>query len=210
MSTFRLNRSRTHKVQSLFDLLLGRQQRIQRAIPLVQLLETNLHPLLFGDPLSREPIGFPSPPTTVADEGVFQPPSQTMFTLRFAQAVGHQHKGHLRHLVLLPARRAKRCEDLTEIHLIPQVPCQQDRSPRERFSAGHLLSKGELFPAVFAERGHQVIELVVHHVQAPEVGENSLLGPSVVAVGFDDLDVVIFLVAAVDLLGACEHKPAPP
>ena len=119
-------------------------------------------------------------------------------------------EGHLCHVVPFPWRPAELADDLGEIHLLPQVTCQQHGPPRECLFAGHFVGKGEAFPAVFAEGSHQVVQLIAEQIQPPQAGDDPLLGASLVAVGFDDLDVVIFLVAALDLLGACEHKPAPP
>jgi hypothetical protein len=80
-------------------------------------------------------------------------------------------------------------DDLAEIHLLPQVTRQQDRSPGEGLVFRPILGKGESFPAVFAKRAYQVIGLVAHHVQPTEVGDDPLLGASILPIAFDPLEV---------------------
>jgi hypothetical protein len=140
---------------------------------------------------------------------VFQPPGQAVLATRFTQAIGHQHKGLLCNVVPLPRRPAELADALVEIDLLPQVTCQQHGPPREGLSASHLVGKGEAFPAVLAEGSYQLVQPIAEQIQPPQAGDDALFGTPVVAVSFDDLDVVILLAAADDFLGACEHNPAP-
>ncbi len=83
-------------------------------------------------------------------------------------------------------------------------------TPREGLFASHLLGKRELLATVLTKGAYKVVQLIAEQIQPSQAGDDPLLGSSVVAIGLDDLDVVIFLVAAGDFLCACEHKPAPP
>ena len=196
----------THpRIQRIFDLLLDREQAVQRAIPAVQLSILDLDPSLLGDLLGRQPIRRPAFPPSVADEGVLQPPGQSVLAARLAQTIGDQDERRLGHVELVPPQTASLADDPTQLHLVPQVPGHQHRPPDQRLAAADLVFASQPSAAILAQRRQQVVQLVVELIQSAEVGHDPLCRPPVVAIGLDDLQISVGLVCPLDRRDPSEH-----
>ena len=134
----------------------------------------DLDPLLFGDALDRQPLRCPAATAAVADEGVLQPPGQAVLAAWLAEPVRHEHEGRLGDVEVLPAGAEELPEDLPHLQLIPQMPCEQDRSPGQGVTAAEVVRASERSLRILAQGDEQVIELLAELIQSAEIGHDPL------------------------------------
>ena len=168
-------------VERHFDLVLGRVELIEGAVPGVELAGMD------ADPAALVPVGDEASALAVADEVGLEPAGEPVLTGRGDEPVGDEHEGAVgeRDAFGLPEVLV---EDGPEAQLIEQGPDDEDRPPGRGFAE---LGVGGISRRLAGEEPSELGEDLDEEVLASEIGDDALLDLTAFAVGFDDADVFV-------------------
>src|SRR5262245_29869947 len=167
-------------VERHFDLVLGRVELIEGAVPGVELAGMD------ADPPALVPVGEEASPLAVADEVGLEPAGEAMLTGGGDEPVGDEHKGAVGERDTFGPPEFL-IEDGPEAELVEQGPNDEDRPPGRGFAELGVVG-------IRSRAGEEPSELGEHfdeEVLPSEIGDDTLLDLTAFAVGFDDADVFV-------------------
>ena len=171
-------------IKSQLDPSLGGHELIERSIPGFQLAEVN------ADSLGLVPAGNEPSAPSITDEVGLQPAGQAVFASGMNQAIGDQNKGPVgkRH----PSGFAQcRVQDGPQSQLVKEGPDRKDWSPGGGIDDVQIVGVGGLRAGVLAQQTLELGEDFGEEVFATQVSDGALLDLAVLAIGFDDTDILI-------------------
>jgi hypothetical protein len=147
------------------------------------------------DATAALPTRHKAPSVPVTDKVGLQPTRQAVFAAGPYQAISDQHESaigirNLGDIVAEFGSAEMLVEDLPEAELIEQGPDEQNRPPVpgiENVHVGGLVGQAWFAAQDAFELGQKGLQEVL----ATEVGDHALLDLAVLAVGFDDADVLV-------------------
>ncbi len=171
-------------IEGQFDLFLGGHELIEGAVPGLELPEMD------PDPLVLVPVGHEPPAPAIADEIGLQPAGQAVFAGRAGEAIGDQDEGPVgeRHALGLAQRRV---EDGPEPELVEQGAEGEDWPPGGGIEDIEIVVRICLRVGIVAEQAFQLGEHFGEQIHAAQIGDGALLDLAVVAIGFDDADILV-------------------
>ena len=171
-------------IEGHLDLVLGGYELIEGAVPGLELLEMD------PDPLVLVPVGHESPAPAIADEVGLQPAGQAVFAGGPGEAIGDQDERPVRewHALGLAQRRV---EDGPEPELVEQGADSQDRPPGGGIEDIEIVVPRCPRVGLIAEQTFQFGEDFGEQIHAAQIGHGALLDLAIVAIGFDDADILV-------------------
>jgi len=191
-------------VQRDFQLALGGDQPVERAIPGLQLAEIDLNAI------SLMPVRHEASSESIADEVVVEPAGQAVLAGGSDQAIGDEHEEPIgirnaSGVVAFAWLAEKRVQDWDQAELLEERTDDQDGPPGPGLEDVdiRLLAGND---GIAAEHANEIGEELLEQVFASEVSDDALLDLAVLSEGFDDADVLVDgAVGEGDFDGADEH-----
>jgi hypothetical protein len=182
------------------DLLLDGDETIKRAIPGIELAVMHLHAAT-PMPVRHEASALP-----IANEIGFQPARQTMLAAWTDEPIGNQHESAIGVRDVCLGGAEQTVKQFPQAQLLEQSADDQERAPGrgiENIDGMGIFTRqrwlAEQHPLQLRQQGRQ-------QILATEIGDDSLLDLAVLAVRFDDADVLVDrAVGGRDFDGANEH-----
>jgi hypothetical protein len=171
-------------VESHFDLVFGRVELVEGAIPGVELAGMD------ADPPSSVPVGDEASPFAVADEVGLEPAGEAVLAGGGDEPVGEEHEGAVGERDAFGPPEFL-VENGPEAELVEQGADDEDRAPGRGVADLGIGGIGVLVGGVPGEEPPELGEDLDEEVLASEVGDDALLDLTVLAVGLDDADVLV-------------------
>src|SRR5215472_4723246 len=175
--------------QGHFDPALGCDQPIERAIPGLELLAVDT------DAAVPLPAWHEATAQTNADEVGLQPAGQAVLAAGPAESISHQHEdtigvGDLRRVFAWPGSAQVLVQDLPQAQLIEESAQDQGGPPRPALQDIDVDSFAS-DAGCAAQDPFQFGEELLQEILAAEIGDDALFDLTVLAIGFDDADVLV-------------------
>src|SRR4029077_2528226 len=157
---------------------------VEGAVPGFELAEMN------SDSLVLVPVGHESPALAIADEIGLQPAGQAVFAGGPGETIGDQDEGPVgeRHAFGLAQRRV---EDGPEPELVEQSADSEDSPPGGGIEDIEIVVLSCPRVGIVAEQAFQLGEYFREQIHTAQIGHGALLDLAVVAIGFDNADILV-------------------
>ena len=190
-------------IQRHLDSVLGPEELVEGAVPGVELAGMD------ADAAPAVPMGEEAAALPVADEVGLEPTGQAMLTGRGDEPVGDQREGAVGEGDA-PGFAEVLVEDVPEAEPVEEGADDEDRPPGGGLTDVECGRIAGLFVGIAGEEASELGEDLDEEVLAAEVGDHTLLDLTVLAVGFDDADVLVDGAAGgADLDGSGIHDWLP-
>jgi hypothetical protein len=171
-------------VQRHVDLVLGRVQLIESAIPGVELAGID------SDPPMLAPVRDEASSLAIADEVGLEPTGQAVLAGGGDETIGDEHEGAVRERDAFGPPQVF-VEDGPEPQLLEQGPDDEDRASVGRVDDERVRAGTGRAGGVPGKEALELGQNLHEKILAPEIGDDAVLDLAALAVGLDDADVFV-------------------